>query len=155
MGKIIRNGIEFSSTVNTANNISYDNSLSGLDATTTQKAIDEVAENLGGLSFGTDGEGNYGYFGADGSLIPFKSNVDFEATIRVTIGTQYRRTETGTIVDDYVTGIKTFNVKYVDSKLTITQIDTSYSEEKIPSTGTWALKVCIRNVVIVNFTILS
>ena len=46
MGKIIRNGIEFSSTVDTANNISYDNSLSGLEATTTQKAIDEVAENV-------------------------------------------------------------------------------------------------------------
>ena len=48
MGKIIRNGIEFSSTVDTANNISYDNSLSGLEATTTQKAIDEVAESLEG-----------------------------------------------------------------------------------------------------------
>lgn len=46
MGKIIRNGIEFSSTVDTANNISYDNSLSGLDATTAQKAIDEVVDSL-------------------------------------------------------------------------------------------------------------
>ena len=46
MGKIIRNGIEYSSTVDTANNISYDNSLSGLEATTTQKAIDEVADRL-------------------------------------------------------------------------------------------------------------
>lgn len=49
MGKIIRNGIEYSSTVDTANNISYDNSLSGLEATTTQKAIDEVCGSLGGL----------------------------------------------------------------------------------------------------------
>ena len=31
--------------------------------------------SLGGLSFGKDGEGNVGYFGADGSLIPFKSGV--------------------------------------------------------------------------------
>ena len=46
MGKIIRNGIEYSSTVDTANNISYDNSLSGLEATTTQKAIDELNTNL-------------------------------------------------------------------------------------------------------------
>ena len=30
-------------------------------------------ECLGGLRFGTDGDGNYGYYGADGSLIPFKS----------------------------------------------------------------------------------
>ncbi len=29
--------------------------------------------SLGGLSFGTDGDGNYGYYGADGSLIHFKS----------------------------------------------------------------------------------
>lgn len=50
MGKIIRNGIEFSSTVDTANNISYDNSLSGLEATTTQKAIDEVCDNVSTLN---------------------------------------------------------------------------------------------------------
>ena len=50
MGKIIRNGIEFSSTVDTANNISYDNSLSDLEATTAQKAIDEVAESLNNIS---------------------------------------------------------------------------------------------------------
>lgn len=27
---------------------------------------------MGGLSFGKDGDGNYGYYGADGSLVPFK-----------------------------------------------------------------------------------
>lgn len=32
-----------------------------------------LINNLGGLSFGIDGDGNYGYYGADGSLIPFKS----------------------------------------------------------------------------------
>ena len=36
-------------------------------------AVKELSESLGGLRFGTDGEGNYGYFGADDSLIPFKS----------------------------------------------------------------------------------
>ena len=45
--------------------------------TTPGKAADalvvkELNESLGGLHFGTDGEGNVGYFGADGSLIPFK-----------------------------------------------------------------------------------
>ena len=30
---------------------------------------------MGGLKFGTDGDGNYGYYGADGSLIPFKKIV--------------------------------------------------------------------------------
>lgn len=29
--------------------------------------------SLGGMKFGKDGDGNYGYYGADGSLIPFKS----------------------------------------------------------------------------------
>ena len=42
MGKIIRNGISFSGTRDTANNINYDNSLSGLNAKTTQEAIDEI-----------------------------------------------------------------------------------------------------------------
>lgn len=32
-----------------------------------------IDSSLGGLSFGKDGDGNYGYYGADGSLIPFKS----------------------------------------------------------------------------------
>ena len=32
-----------------------------------------VKELLGGLRFGIDGDGNYGYYGADGSLIPFSS----------------------------------------------------------------------------------
>ena len=36
-------------------------------------AILTINSSLGGLNFGTDGDGNYGYYGADGSLIPFKS----------------------------------------------------------------------------------
>lgn len=35
--------------------------------------------SLGGLNFGKDGDGNYGYYGADGSLIPFKGNPRFTA----------------------------------------------------------------------------
>ena len=46
MGKIVRNGIEFSSTSDTANNINYDNSQSGLSAVTTQEAIDELNNSL-------------------------------------------------------------------------------------------------------------
>lgn len=56
--------------------------------------------SLGGLSFGTDGDGNYGYYGADGSLIPFKSyglpilinstkNIG-DATLQSTIGKDYK-----------------------------------------------------------------
>lgn len=29
-------------------------------------------KNFDGVSFGIDGDGNYGYYGADGSLVPFK-----------------------------------------------------------------------------------
>lgn len=43
----------------------------GMEATDVQNAIVELNGNFGGLRFGTDGEGNYGYFGADDSLIPF------------------------------------------------------------------------------------
>ena len=32
-----------------------------------------INSSLGGMKFGTDGDGNYGYYVADGSLIPFKS----------------------------------------------------------------------------------
>ena len=39
-------------------------------------AIKEISNNLGGLRFGSDGEGNVGYFGADGSLVPFKFNLE-------------------------------------------------------------------------------
>ena len=35
--------------------------------------FDSVNSSLGGMKFGIDGDGNYGYYGADGSLIPFKS----------------------------------------------------------------------------------
>ena len=36
--------------------------------------------SLGGLSFGTDGDGNYGYYGADGSLIPFSGGFEIIET---------------------------------------------------------------------------
>ena len=35
--------------------------------------FDTVNSSLNGMRFGIDGDGNYGYYGADGSLIPFKS----------------------------------------------------------------------------------
>ena len=34
-------------------------------------AVKDVNDSLGGLKFGTDGEGNYGYFGDDDVLVPF------------------------------------------------------------------------------------
>lgn len=47
MGKIVRNGIDYSTTSSNANNINYDNTLSGLTAVTAQEAIDELTESLG------------------------------------------------------------------------------------------------------------
>lgn len=35
-------------------------------------SVSKLNSSLGGLKFGTDGDGNYGYYGADGSLTPFK-----------------------------------------------------------------------------------
>ena len=51
---------------------------SDLNTTTEGYAADmttvaKINSSLGGLKFGTDGDGNYGYYGADGSLIPFRS----------------------------------------------------------------------------------
>lgn len=41
--------------------------------------FDTVNSSFGGLKFGKDGDGNCGYYGADGSLIPFKSFKRFYA----------------------------------------------------------------------------
>lgn len=46
--------------------------ISGIGDGTIKGAISEQNKNLGGLRFGIDGDGNYGYYGADDSLIPFK-----------------------------------------------------------------------------------
>lgn len=42
------------------------------DAYQTKLQFDAQNKKLGGLRFGVDGDGNYGYYGADDSLIPFK-----------------------------------------------------------------------------------
>ena len=46
MGVIIRNGIEYSGSCETATAINYDNSHSGLNAKTVQEGIDELSESL-------------------------------------------------------------------------------------------------------------
>lgn len=46
MGKIIVNGETYSGTTDTANNINYDNSVSGLQASTAQEAIDELKDGM-------------------------------------------------------------------------------------------------------------
>lgn len=46
MGKIIRNGIEYSGSYDNAISINYNNTNSGLNATTVQEGIDEIKEGL-------------------------------------------------------------------------------------------------------------
>ena len=46
MGKIIRNGIEFSGACEDATAVNYNNSLSGLEAQTVQEAVDELNDSL-------------------------------------------------------------------------------------------------------------
>lgn len=43
--------------------------------------ISTINSSLGGLKFGKDGDGNVGYYGADGSLIPFKRYKTAEKTV--------------------------------------------------------------------------
>ena len=47
MGKIIRNGVEYSGATEDATAVNYDNSLSGLNAQTVQEGIDELTKSLG------------------------------------------------------------------------------------------------------------
>ena len=46
MGKIIRNGIEYGGTYDSATSVNYDNSVSGLNARTVQEGIDELNNSL-------------------------------------------------------------------------------------------------------------
>lgn len=54
-------------------------------------AVKEINGNLGGLKFGIDGEGTYGYFKADGSFNPFKSGATYgiASEFSSTVGTIY------------------------------------------------------------------
>lgn len=44
------------------------------------------------FKFATDGEGNYGFLGADGSLIPFKSGVNIELEYYNAVDSSYNYT---------------------------------------------------------------
>lgn len=62
------------------------NILDDDDGNTIQKEIDAINENLTAsdnlkFRFATDGEGNYGFLGADGSLIPFKSGEELSISV--------------------------------------------------------------------------
>lgn len=71
------------------NIVNYNNSTSKLTATNVQSAIDELNANTNNslfieedeknITFGKNGDGDYGYYKADGSFVPFKTGngVDF------------------------------------------------------------------------------
>ena len=60
----------------TAEKVKYNNSKSGLESDNVQGAVDELSDRLGGIKFGVDGNGNYGYIkeGAD-TVTPFKKSI--------------------------------------------------------------------------------
>ena len=69
--------------------------------------IDTLNDSLGGLKFGTDGEGNYGYFGDDGVLIPFKSGAEYSNAIMISTYYHYSNNTTITDITYIINGVKT------------------------------------------------
>ena len=53
-----------------------------LQNSNVNKLESNVTLSFGGLRFGIDGDGNYGYYGADGSLVPFSDVVRNMAVIK-------------------------------------------------------------------------
>lgn len=70
MGKTYINGELVSSSTNYAAAIEYIDKNN--NKTTVQDGLDNLTENMGGLRFGINGDGNYGYYKADDSFVPFK-----------------------------------------------------------------------------------
>lgn len=67
------------------------------DALAVKEGFNKVNDSLGGLRFGTDGDGNYGYYGADDSLIPFSDDLKFQVFYEAITTTEKSFTVDGTI----------------------------------------------------------
>lgn len=109
MGKIIRNGIEFCGTSDTADNIIYDNTDSGLAATNTQTAIDELSEKV-----------------KSGGNIMYLTQAQYDALpeSKESDDVEYRITDAGTMAgaenvgyDNSKSGIEAVNVQDAIDKL--------------------------------------
>lgn len=78
-GTHIKNGVIYSGgsqgggKVNSVNGLDGDVVLTGEDVILNADGTKNIAEAFGGLTFGIDGDGNCGYYKADGSFVPFKS----------------------------------------------------------------------------------
>lgn len=119
MGKIIRNGIEYGGTSDSATSVNYDNSVSGLNARTVQEGIDQLNESLGGLEFTVvDGQPQWKERGAD-TFNPFKSGSGWFRTGTITVAGQATKTVTlscsdyanykNITVDNIKVGIQSFS----------------------------------------------
>lgn len=62
--------------------------VSDSNVVASAKAVNTLNTNMGGLKFGKDGDGNYGYYGADGSLIPF-SGINSSEIVKAFNGNAY------------------------------------------------------------------
>ena len=82
MGKIIRNGIKYSGTTNSADKINYNNTLSGLEAETAQEAFDELNTKIKN----------------GGSNIKYLTQEEYDALpeSKLTDGIEYRITDANT-----------------------------------------------------------
>ena len=86
MGKIIRNGIPYSGSSNSARSINYDNSNSGLEAQTAQAAVDELNKKIEDIDV------------SGASNIEYLTQVEYDAlpASKETNGVEYRITDANT-----------------------------------------------------------
>ena len=86
MGKIIRNGIPYSGSSNSARSINYDNTNSGLEAQTAQAAVDELNKKIQDID--VSGASNIKYL--------TKAEYDALPDSKLTNGVEYRITDANT-----------------------------------------------------------
>ena len=125
MGKIIRNGINYGGTYDSATSVNYDNSNSGLNARTVQEGIDELSESLTSTSMNITPSvaAEYGYFvlrkygnismlSASNTGNGIKASIT-GSTLMCTLPEGYRPTEKITVASYHMAGGKTYPM-YID-----------------------------------------
>ena len=119
MGKSMLNGVCYGS--DSATDINYDNTSSGLTATNTQDAIDELNESLP-FKLGVDSEGNYGYIkvGAD-TVTPFKKG--YEDTPATALASQITEGYTAWVNGELIVGTRPAPITSVTGSISISQWD--------------------------------
>ena len=106
--------------------------------------------SLGGLTFGKDGEGNYGYFGADGSLIPFNKVVEGEITTstsnttKITLGFKPKILIVWTFKNDNIYGSGTnvvhiYNENFSETKYLCAENNSIITSVSLPNTTAYRI----------------